>query len=133
MRCRTKGAGYGVFRSVSIVFRRVPREAHPKVFIENLRMLGEIPSLIKNPVIHAGSGALVIRGEGKSDQYFWHLGGDPGGVYDLNWCLQGNLPVVQQGYEVETGFSEFWIDGESSAPPPWLDVQFIGKGEVIKL
>jgi hypothetical protein len=96
-------------------------------------MLGEIPSLIKNPVIHAGSGALLIRGEVKSDQYLWYQGGDTVGVYDLNWCLQGNLPVVRQDYEVETGFSEFWIDGEGSAPPPWLDVQFIAKGEVTKL
>ena len=133
MRYRTKGAGYGVFRSVSIGFGRVPRDTHPKVLIENLRMLGEIPSLIKNPVIHAGSGALLIRGEVKSDQYLWYQGGDTVGVYDLNWCLQGNLPVVRQDYEVETGFSEFWIDGESSAPPPWLDVQFIAKSEVTKL
>ena len=38
-----------------------------------------------------------------------------------------------QDYAVDKGFSEFWIDGECGNPPPWLDVQFITKGEVTKI
>ena len=96
-------------------------------------MVGEKPSSIKNPVIHAGAGTLAIEGEVKSDQYLWYQGGDKVGVYDKNWNLLSSLPVVLQDYAVDKGFSEFWIDGECGNPPPWLDVQFITKGETLKL
>lgn len=130
MRYNTKGAGYGAFHSVSIGFGRVMAKTYPKVLVENLRMLGETPSTLKNPVIHAGSGTLTITGDIKSDQYLWYQGGATVGVYDLNWHLLATLPVTLKDYAVDKGFSEFWIDGQSDNPPPWLDVQFISKGEV---
>ena len=133
MRYHTKRAGYGPVSSVSIGFGRVMAKTYPKVLVENLRMLGETPSSIKNPVIHAGLGTLTIQGEVKSDQYLWYQGGDKVGVYDLNWHPLATLPVVLQDYAVGKGFSEFWIDGECGNPPPWLDVQFITKGDVIPL
>ena len=116
-----------------IGFGRVPANTHAKVLIENLRMVGEKPSSIKNPLIHAGAGTLAIQGEVKSDQYLWYQGGDKVGVYDKNWNLQAQLPAVATNYEVDKGFSEFGIDGECATPPPWFDVQFITKGETIKL
>ena len=133
MRYSTKRSSYGVFHGLFIGFGRVPANTHAKVLIENLRMVGEKPSSIKNPVIHAGAGTLAIQGEVKSDQYLWYQGGDKVGVYDKNWNLQSTLPVVLQDYAVDKGFSEFWIDGECGNPPPWLDVQFITKGETLKL
>jgi hypothetical protein len=96
-------------------------------------MVGEKPSSMKNPVIHAGAGTLAIQGEVKSGHYLWYQGGDKVGVYDKNWNLQTDLPVVATNYEVDKGFSEYWIDGECATPPPWLDVQFITKGETIKV
>ena len=36
-------------------------------------------------------------------------------------------------YTVEKGVSEFWIEGECAAPEPRFDVQFITKGETIRL
>lgn len=133
MRYTTKGATYGIFHGVSIGFGRVPANAHPKILIENLRMVGEKASSVKNPVIHAGTGTLAIQGEVKSNQYLWYQGGDSVGVYDKNWNLQATLPVVARNYTIKKGFSEFWIEGECSAPSPWFDVQFITKGETIKL
>ena len=130
---RAKRTMYGVFSNVSIGFHRVPANTHAKVLIENLRMVGEKPSSIKNPVIHAGTGTLAIQGEVKSGQYLWYQGGAKVGVYDKNWNLQAELPVVATNYKVDKGFSEYWIDGESANPPPWFDVQFITKGETIKL
>ena len=44
-----------------------------------------------------------------------------------------SAPAVLQDYAVDKGLSEFWIDGECGNPPPWLDVQFITKGDVIPL
>jgi hypothetical protein len=133
MRYATKRATYGIFHGVFIGFGRVPANTHAKVLIENLRMVGEKPSSIKNPVIHAGAGTLAIQGEVKSDQYLWYQGGDKVGVYDKNWNLQAQLPAVPTNYEVDKGFSEFGIDGECATPPPWFDVQFITKGETIKV
>ncbi len=131
MRYRTKGAGYGVFREVSVGFGRVMAKTHPRVLVENIRLLGDTPSSIHDPVIHAGSGALAITGEVQSDQYLWYQGGDTVGVYDLNWNLVATLPAVQAGYEVDRGFSEFRVDGRCSSPPPWLDVQFITRDDAI--
>jgi hypothetical protein len=133
MRYHTKGAGYGAFNTVSIGFGRVLANTYPKALVENLRIVGEKPSSIKNPVIHAGAGTLKVKGEVKSDQYLWYQGGDSVGVYDLNWCLLEKLPVEIRNYAVDKGFSEFWIDGQSGNPPPWLDVQFITKGETMEI
>jgi hypothetical protein len=127
----SKRATYGDVRSVSIGFGRVPANTHAKVLIEDLRMVGEKPSSVRNPVIHAGAGTLAIQGEVKSSQYLWCQGGDKVGVYDKNWNHQADLPVVATNYEVDKGFSEYRIEGETSDPAPWFDVQFITKGDVI--
>lgn len=133
MRYRTKGAGYGVFRSVAIGFGRVMAKTHPRVLVENLRMLGEVPSSIQDPVIHAGAGTLAIAGTVESDHYLWYQGGETVGVYDLNWNLVATLPAVQTDYAVDQGFSEFRIEGRCGTPPPWLDVQFITRGDAIRV
>ncbi len=133
MRYATKGAPYMGFGAVFIGFGRVPADTHATVLIENLRMVGEKPSSITNPVIHAGEGTLAIQGEVKSDHYLWYQGGDSVGVYDKNWNLRDKLPVVATNYEVDEGISDYWIDGESATPPPWFDVQFITKGETVTL
>jgi hypothetical protein len=127
----SKRSNYGDVRSVSIGFGRVPANTHAKVLIEDLRLVGEKPTSIKNPVIHAGAGTLAIQGEVKSSQYLWYQGGDKVGVYDNNWNHQTDLPVVKTNYEVDKGFSEYWIDGEAADPAPWFDVQFLTKGETI--
>jgi hypothetical protein len=133
MRYRTKSAGYGVFRDVSIGFGRVMAKTHPTVLVENLRLLAATPSSIQDPVIHAGSGTLAIKGEVRSDHYLWYRGGDTVGVYDLNWHLVATLPTVPTTYEVDKGFSEFRIEGRCGESPPWLDVQFIVRGDVTPL
>jgi hypothetical protein len=127
----SKRSAYGEVRSVSIGFGWVPANTNAKVLIEDLRMVGEKPTSIKNPVIHAGAGTLAIQGEVKSSQYLWYQGGDTVGVYDKNWNHQADLPVVATNYEVDSGFSDYWIQGDSADPAPWFDVQFITKGETI--
>ncbi len=133
MRYVTKFHGYGPIGAVSIGFGRVLANTQPKVLIENLRMVGETPSSVKNLTVHAGSGTLTVQGEVKTDQYLWYQGGDSVGVYDLDWHLLQTLPVVRKDYEVDKGFNEFWIDGECATPAPWFDAQFITKGDVIEV
>ena len=58
-------------------------------------------------------------------------GGDKVGVYDKNWKHQADLSVVATNYEVDKGFSDYWIEGETADPAPWFDVQFITKGDAI--
>jgi len=130
IRYHARSAGYGKFGAVSIGFARIPVNTQAKVLVENLRLVGNTPSSIKNPVIHAGAGTLSIKGEVKTDQYLWYQGGDTVGVYDLDWHLVQNLPVERKDYEIGHGFNEFWIEGEAANPAPWFDVQFIAKGEV---
>ena len=133
MRYSSKSHGYGPIGAVSIGFGRVMANTQPKVLIENLRMVGEAPSSVKNLTVHAGSGTLTVQGEVKTDQYLWYQGGDSVGVYDLNWHLLQTLPVERKDYEVDKGFNEFWIDGECANPAPWFDAQFITKGEAIPI
>ena len=133
MRFNSKGAKYGPFGHVAIGFGRVPANTKAKVLIEDLRMVGEKPSSIKNPVIHAGTGTLAIQGEVKSGEYLWYQGGGKVGHYDKNWKLLGEFPAVATDYEVDKGFSEYWIDGECPDPAPWFDLQFITKGETVKV
>jgi len=133
MRPHTRGKVYQPFSSVSIGFCRVPVNTRAMALVENLRMVGEKPSSIKNPVIHAGAGTLSIKGEVKTGQYLWYQGGDSVGVYDFNWHLLENLPVERKDFEVDKGFTDYWIDGECATPPPWFDVQFIAKGETTKI
>jgi hypothetical protein len=133
MRYSSKSHGYGMIRAVSIGFGRVMANTQPKVLIENLRMVGDAPSSVKNLTVHAGSGTLTVQGEVKTDQYLWYQGGDSVGVYDLNWHLLQTLPVERKDYEVDKGFNEFWIDGECANPAPWFDAQFVTKGEAIPI
>ena len=67
----------------------------------------------------------------KSGHYLWYLGGNNVGVYDKNWNFQAKLPVLATNYQVDTGFSEYWIEGKCANPPPWFNVQFLTKGETI--
>lgn len=129
LRFSTKNNRYGPVNRVALGFGKVPANTRAEVKVENLRLLGEVASLLKDPVIHAAQGTLSIKGEVSSDRYLWYQGGDSVGVYDLNWNLVSTLPVVSQAYAVETGFSEFWIEHEGNGVHPWLDVQFIAKGE----
>ena len=131
LRYHTKNAGYGMFRTVSIGFGRVMANTHPRVVVENLRMLADAPSSIQDPVIHAGAGSLAIRGKVQSEHYLWYQGGDHVGVYDLNWHRVATFPAVQTDFAVDKGFSEFRIDGLCGGPPPWLDVQFITRSEAM--
>lgn len=114
-------------------FARVPVNTQAKVLIENLRLVGNTPSSIKNPVIHTGAGTLRIEGEVKTNQYLWYQGGDTVGLYDLNWKQLAKLPAKPENFEIEKNFNEFWIDGEAANPAPWFDVQFIAKGESVPL
>lgn len=133
IRYHARGAGYGQLSAISIGFARIPVNTQAKVLVENLRLVGNTPSSIKDPVIHAGAGTLSIKGEVKTDQYLWYQGGDSVGVYDLDWHLVKNLPVERKDYEIEHGFNEFWIEGEAANPAPWFDVQFIAKGDSVVL
>jgi hypothetical protein len=133
MRYSSKSHGYGPVGAIAIGFGRVMPNTQPKVLIENLRMVGEASTSVKNLTVHAGNGTLTVQGEVKTDQYLWYQGGNSVGVYDLNWHLIQTLPVKRQNYDVDKGFSEYWIDGECATPAPWFDVQFITKGEVMSL
>jgi hypothetical protein len=133
IRYHARGAGYGQFGAVSIGFARIPANTRAKVLVENLRLVGNTPSSINNPVIHTGAGTLSIKGEVKTDQYLWYQGADSVGVYDLDWHLVQTLPVERKDFEIAPGFNEFWIEGEASKPAPWFDVQFIAKGETTKI
>lgn len=132
-RYTTKRAKPDVIRGVAVGFGRIPPTTKASAVIKNLRLLREVPAVLKDPVIHAGAGTLSIKGACPSECYLWYRGGDTVGVYDANWKPISTLPVVAENYAVETGASDFRIENRGENPKPWLDVQFITKGQPLPI
>jgi hypothetical protein len=133
LRYATKRAGPGKVRGVSIGFARIPANSRASVAIKNLRVLREVPAVLKNPTIRAGEGTLEIQGEIPSNRYIWYRGGETVEVYDLNWKLEGSLPAKALDFFVDEGVSQVSILNGEVALQPWLDVQMITKGVAIPI
>ena len=123
----TKDSHYGTLRRVSLGLGKVPSKTAVDIKIANLRILPEIPSALKNPVIALGDGSLQIIGVVQSDSYLWYQGGDKIGVHDLNWKKIAELPVKKQNFIAPKGPLQIRIDSPESAPAPWLECQFFVK------
>ena len=126
-RFNTKGSQYGKLRRVSMGLGKVPPKTSVDIKISNLRILPEIPSALKNPVIALGAGSLQIMGVIPSDSYLWYQGGDTVAVHDLNWKKIAELPVKKQNFIAPKGPLQIRIESPDSAPAPWLECQFFVK------
>lgn len=126
-RFETKGAQYGSLTSASIGLGKVPPKTNVDIKVGNIRILPEIPTALKNPVISMGSGSMEINGSIPSESYVWYKGGDTIGVYDLNWKKFADLPVVKKNFTAPKGKLEIRVESKDSSPAPWLECQFFVK------
>ena len=126
-RFETKGSKYGALRRMSIGLGKVPAKTTVDISVANIRVLPEIPTALRNPVITLGAGSMHITGSIPSESYVWYKGGDTLGVYDLNWKKISDLPVKKQNFTAPKGSLQIRVESQGSNPEPWLECQFFVK------
>ena len=114
-RMETKSADYSKVRTVQIGFGQLPPGGKANVKVEQLTALGEIPVVLKNPVVHIGSGQLRVQGDIGSGQFLQYTGGDKATLYDENWHQLGEFPVEKNNYMMPTGQGTVTVTSEPAA------------------
>ena len=111
-----------------IRFRKVSthKSSIPASILEEA--LKELPAELADPVIAVGRGRLAVKGAVSTGQYLAYEGGDEAGVFDANWRPVKRLPVAATDYIMPSGESDVSV-ASSARPAPWLEVQFITRGE----
>ena len=126
-----KHIDYGSMGGLDLGFGYIPARSHPKVKIENLRLLPERASRLVDPVVCTGAGQLRITGEIATGQYLQWEGGELATVYDANWNKLKTLKVTSSNYVMPPGFAPVSLQVPDGVPRPWLDVRYLVKGEPI--
>ena len=130
-RFEAKHFEYGQAGQIDLGFGYIPARSHPRVKLENLRLVPANASRLASPVIKAGAGRLRIAGEIETGQYLQYSGGGTATVFDKNWNRMNELKVTATDYVMPQGYAPVKIETPDGAPHPWLEVQFITKGEPI--
>ena len=120
---------YSRINTVSLGFGFIPPRTNPKLRIANLRTLADVPSKLVNPVIHTGSGQLMVHGEIPSGCYLRYDGGTAAIVYDRNWRKLAELKVTPKNYRMPSGYAPVRVEVADGAPRPWIELQTIVLGE----
>ncbi len=133
-RQHTSRFSYRNIRKVSVGFGSVPAKTHAKAIVTNLRPLQETPSRLQDLSIKLDSDSeLVVQGMIPSDHYIWYRGGDSIDLYDLNWNRVGKLPVRKQRFVFPAGQFSVKLKGIDPERNPWLEVQFLTKGDPVQI
>jgi len=114
-------------------FGYIPANTTVSVKVESLRLLRDNASSLVNPVITTGTGTLTVIGTVQTGNYLKYDGGSTATVYDLNWNAVTTLPVTKQSFVMPNGTAPVSVTVDGSAPKPWLEVQFITKGDLITI
>jgi hypothetical protein len=123
-----KLARYESVGSFKLGFGMLPARKEVAATVEGLEALKELPAELADPVIAVGRGRLAVKGAVSTGQYLAYEGGDEAGVFDANWRPVKRLPVAATDYIMPSGESDVSV-ASSARPAPWLEVQFITRGE----
>jgi hypothetical protein len=127
----SKYAHYDRVTAVRLGYGYLPPERSASVTIGGLQALREIPVELRDPVIDTQTGTLRIHGAIPPDHYLEYQGSDRATLYDANWNRVGELPVSPGDASVPAGESPLVIRTEQTGPLPWLEVQFLSRGDPI--
>ena len=114
----TKCINYAGVRRLKLGFGHIPAGKRPRIKVERLMALAEIPARLVDPVIEAGQGKLRIDGCVESGQILAYTGGDQAAVYDENWNQRAILPVKPVEFILPDGFHPFRIQSSEVRRPP---------------
>jgi hypothetical protein len=96
-----------------------------------IRVDHEGSASLLNPTITIGSsGSLTVTGTAAPGQYLYYYGGSTAQLYDNNWNLISELPVVSSSFTVASGANTITVSDGGSAN---LETQFIVLGDVYVL
>ena len=128
-RVGTHRGSYNRVGRFNIGFGYIPEKTKAEVKVKGLKALKEIDTKLVDPVIHIGKGTLKVTGSIASSQYLQYKDGDKAVVYDENWNKLKELPVQKEYYVMSKGWEKVFVTTESNKPQPWLEVQFMTKGD----
>jgi len=132
-RMGSKYFDYGKCGQIDLGFGYIPPGSHPKIKLENLRLIPSQASRLVNPVIHTGTGQVQITGEIETGQYLEYDGKASARVYDKNWNPVKELPASSTDYQMPKGYAPVKLEVPEGSPRPWLAVRYIVKGEPMVL
>ena len=125
-----KSARYDAVSGFKLGFGMLPPRKKVAVAIEEPQALEELPAELVDPVIAVGRGRLAVKGTVATGQYLAYDGGSEAGVFDANWRPVKRLPATATEYVMPRGYSDVSV-ASPARPAPWLEVQFITRGQPI--
>ncbi len=128
-RVGTHQSSYSRVGHFNIGFGYVPKQTKASVVVKDLKAIAEIDTALVDPVIHTGKGMLEVRGSIASGHYLQYEGGDTATVYDENWNKIKELSVQALNYVMPSGWERISVTTSAPGPKPWLEVQFMTRGE----
>jgi hypothetical protein len=125
----SKSCDYSRVTKLRLGFGYLPGNTGANLKITGLKMLQEIPVALIHPVIATPKGTLSLEGAVPSDHYVEYQGEDTAFVYDANWNRVSTLPVRKTDFVMPAGSAVASIKTQQPGPLPWLEVQFLTRGE----
>jgi hypothetical protein len=129
----SKGANYASIRNLSLGFGYLPAGSEASLKVSGLKALKEIPVPLTDPVIATAQGTLSVQGLVPNEHYLEYQGGQTATLYDANWNKVAELPVQAENAMVPAKDSPITVKTAQSGPLPWLEVQFLTRGEPIRV
>jgi hypothetical protein len=131
-RMGSKHAHYEAVNWIKMGFGMLPPKSNVRVTVEGLTALREVDTQLKDAVLHFGDESLTIHGAVPSGSYLTWDGGQTAVLYDANWNKTGTLSVTGNLRNAPEGQFEFRLTSiETTAPPPWIDLQLLTRGAPI--
>jgi hypothetical protein len=126
-RMETKHNDYGNVRRVKVGLPQRARAGTSTATVTNLRALAEIPRPLVDPVVRVGERVLRLRGTVPSGYYLKYEAGRAQ-VLDPDGNPRGEL-AGEGALRAPAGAARYRVDDASEGPVPWLELQFIVRGD----
>jgi hypothetical protein len=132
-RVGTHQSNYDAVTSFKIGFGHVPSQTKAVVVVNGIKALKEMPSELVNPEVHVGNGFARIVGSVKTGEYIDYNGGTTATIYDPNWNELKKFQVELHDYAMPAGEAEIVVTSANKDSKPWLETQFMTRGEPITI
>jgi hypothetical protein len=130
-RADTKHCDHATLGEVRLGFGFVPPRSKAAVTVGRCQALAEIPVTLTDPVVTIGTQRMALKGTVESGDYLEYQGGDTVAVCDADWNRLRELPLAGPRVQLPMGPVAIMLDGASSGPKPWLQLQVTAEGEAM--
>ncbi|MEI8310183.1 MAG: hypothetical protein WCH98_05445 [Verrucomicrobiota bacterium] len=119
--------------AVSLGFGFIPPNTSPHVVITDIKLLDNLTGILRDPVIHLGSGKLQVAGEILTGEYLTYSPAEGAKVFDRNWKFLRALESKPDAWLAPQGPVDVCLENASPGPQPWFELQLITRGEPFPL